>query len=116
MWLSSWFKKKKPPIVTKPPPLIRGKLLVQLAHDEEQIAKMPKGYKLVAITGVLCVPTDSVVMANGQLSDLIGTVVPAGGDFEFPFIQLNVVATHNIVDQTKGKELGDAFNLPIWKF
>ncbi len=95
-------------------PIVRGKLLVQDAHDPEQVAKMPKGYKLVAFTAVVVVPKDDPRMANGQLNDVIGAMIE--NEEPFPMVTLSVVASHNIIEHTKGKDLGAAFNLPIWKF
>src|SRR5271170_474632 len=109
-------KKTPPPVPPRPPskiPLIRGKLLVQLCHDPEQMAKMPKGYKLIAIQAVLCVPETIPCMANGQMNDIVGTYASSGGSFSFPVIQLHMVASANILEQVKGKQLGEAFDLPL---
>lgn len=95
-------------------PMVRGKILIQDAHEPEQITKMPKGYKLVALMGIVVVPADDRLMANGQLSDVIGAILP--NEEQFPLITMSVVASHNIIDKTKNKELGNAFSLDVWKF
>jgi hypothetical protein len=113
------FKKPPPPAVPRPPskiPLIRGKMLVQACHDPEQMAKMPKGYKLIAIQAVLSVPETIPCVANGQMSDIIGTYAATGGSFSFPVLQLHMVASVNILETVKGKQLGEAFGLPLWNF
>lgn len=94
--------------------LVRGRILIQDAREPEQIAKIPKGYKLVAIMGIMVVPSGDRLMANGQLSDILGSIRP--NEEQFPIISMSVVATHNILDTTKGSELGDAFALDVWKF
>lgn len=96
-------------------PLIRGRLLIQDAHEPEQDAKMPKGYKLVALTGILIVPTADERMTNGQLNDVIGTLGMQDGQ-DFPVLTINLVASSNVKEKTKGQELGHSFNLDIWKF
>lgn len=96
-------------------PLIRGRLLVQDAHEADQDAKMPKGYKLIALTGILIVPTSDERMANGQLNDVVGTLGMQDGQ-EFPVLTINLVASSNVKEKTKGQELGNSFNLDIWKF
>ena len=98
---------------TKSDPLIRGRLLIQDAHEPEQDAKMPKGYKLVAITGILIVPATDERMANGQLNDVIGTLATQG---DFPVLTLSILASSSIKEKTKGQDLGNSFNLDIWKF
>lgn len=97
----------------KSDPLIRGRLLIQDAHEQEQDAKMPKGYKLVALTGILIVPATDERMANGQLNDVIGTLATQG---DFPVLTISVVASSSVKDKTKGQDLGNSFGLDIWKF
>jgi len=95
-------------------PMVRGKILIQDAHEPEQKLKIAKGYKLIAVMGILVVPDDDKLMTNGQLTDVIGAIVP--NDESFPMITMSAVASYNIIDKTKGKELGNAFGLDVWKF
>ena len=124
-----WFKRKPAPEpvappppkpdemrIVKPMPIIRGKLLIQAAHSEEMQAKMPKGYKLVAFTAVMAVPSDDPLLANGKLHDVVGAISHEPGSFNMPFMQLYLVATEDVNDKVAKQELGQAFGLPIWKF